>query len=72
MKRCLWLVGFIFFTVFFANAQNDTVIFSVSGGFYDDVFALKLYNVNPQNHIHYTVNGNSPTAQSPVYADSFK
>ena len=70
MKRCLWLVGFIFFTAFFANAQNDTVIFSVSGGFYDDVFALKLYNVNPQNHIHYTVNGNSPTAQSPVYADS--
>lgn len=70
MKRSLWLVGFIFFTAFFANAQNDTVIFSVSGGFYDDVFALKLYNVNPQNHIHYTVNGNSPTAQSPVYADS--
>lgn len=70
MKRSLWLVGFIFFTAFFANAQNDTVVFSVSGGFYDDVFALKLYNVNPQNHIHYTVNGNSPTAQSPVYADS--
>ena len=48
-------------------AQNDTVIFSVSGGFYEEVFQLELYHYNPQNHIRYTTNGNRPTAQSPMY-----
>ena len=52
---------------FAAKAQNDTVIFSARGGFYDDVFALQLSNANPQNHIRYTINGNCPTAQSPLY-----
>ena len=48
-------------------AQNDTVLFSARGGFYDDAFALELFNYYPQNHIRYTVNGNRPTAQSPLY-----
>lgn len=48
-------------------AQNDTVVFSASGGFYDNVFALQLDCQNPQNHIRYTTNGNRPTAQSPLY-----
>ena len=48
-------------------AQNDTVIFSVSGGFYEEVFQLELYHYNPQNHIRYTTNGNRPTAKSPLY-----
>ena len=52
---------------FAAKAQNDTIIFSARGGFYDDVFALQLSNANPQNHIRYTINGNCPTAQSPLY-----
>ena len=67
MKRCLWLIGFVLFTVYFAKAQNDTVIFSVPGGFYEEVFQLKLYNFFQQNHIRYTINGNRPTAQSPLY-----
>ncbi len=50
-----------------AHTQNDTVVFSASGGFYEEVFALELYNVNPQNHIRYTTNGNRPTAKSPLY-----
>ena len=50
-----------------ANAQNDTVLFSVRGGFYEDVFALQLSHNNPQNHIRYTTNGNCPTAQSLAY-----
>ena len=70
MKRCLWLIGFVLFTAFFAKAQNDTIIFSVPGGFYEDVFQLELYNYFPQNHIRYTTNGNRPTAQSPLYMDS--
>ena len=50
-----------------AHAQNDTVFFSAHGGFYEDVFWLGLANNNPENHIRYTTNGNSPTAQSPLY-----
>ena len=69
MKRCLWFIGFVLFTAFFANAQNDTVIFSAQGGFYEDVFQLELYNYYPQNHIRYTINGNNPTAQSPLYEE---
>lgn len=67
MKKCLWLIGFVLFAAFFAKAQNDTVIFSVPGGFYEDVFQLELYNYYPQNHIRYTTNGNRPTAQSALY-----
>lgn len=53
-----------------AQAQNDTVLFSAHGGFYDDVFALELFNNYPQNHIRFTTNGNRPTAQSSLYEDS--
>ena len=70
MKKGLWLIGFLFLVVAFAKAQNDTVVFSTRGGFYNEEFALQLYNVNPQNHIRYTVNGNPPTAQSPLYVNS--
>ena len=56
-----WLVGVA------AQAQNDTVLFSAQGGFYEDVFSLEMFNYYPQYHIRYTVNGNRPTAQSPLY-----
>ena len=49
------------------TAQNDTVLFSVQGGFYNDVLALRLSHTNQQNHIRYTTNGNCPTAASPRY-----
>ena len=51
------------------QAQNDTVLFSAQGGFYEEVFPLELYNYYPQNHIRYTTNGNNPTAQSPLYEE---
>ncbi len=70
MKRYLWFIGFVFVAVFCAKAQNDTVVFSASGGFYEDVFSLELYNYYPQNHIRYTTNGNRPTAQSPLYEEA--
>ena len=54
----------------FGKAQNDTVLFSVKGGFYENVFPLELHNANPQNHICYTVNGNRPTAESPLYEEA--
>lgn len=67
MRKRLWLIWSLFFAVILAQAQNDTVLFSAQGGFYDNVFALRLSNTNPQYHIRYTTNGNSPTAQSPRY-----
>ena len=61
------MIWSLFFAVILAQAQNDTVLFSAQGGFYDNVFALRLSNTNPQYHIRYTTNGNNPTAQSPRY-----
>ena len=69
MLKRFGIIVLAFLAALTAQAQNDTVIFSASGGFYDDVFALELYNVNPLNQIRYTTNGNRPTAQSPVYVE---
>ena len=66
MRRSL-LIWFFVFAFVSAKAQNDTVLFSATGGFYDEVFALQLSNANPQNHIRYTTNGNRPTAASARY-----
>ena len=69
MRKHLCIIVFALFAVFSAKAQNDTILFSAHGGFYDDVFSLEMFNYNPQNHIRYTVNGNRPTAQSSIYAE---
>ena len=55
-------------------SQSDTVIFSATGGFYENSFDLTLSNNNPENRIFYTINGNTPTTQSyqytqPLYLD---
>ena len=65
----LFLLYFLplFLAAVSAKAQNDTVVFSASGGFYEASFALQLDHVNPQNHIRYTINGNRPTAESKLY-----
>ena len=70
MTKNYWLVLFVFLSTISAKAQNDTVIFSAKGGFYEESFSLQLYNVLTQNHIRYTTNGNRPDAQSPMYSDS--
>lgn len=66
IRNCFLLVALLVLPLI-GLAQNDTVLFSARGGFYDDAFALELFNYYPQNHIRYTVNGNRPTAQSPLY-----
>lgn len=48
-------------------AQNDTVLFSARGGFYENVFSLEMFNYYPQYHIRYTTNGNQPTSESALY-----
>lgn len=69
MAKRFCIILFVFFAVVAAKAQNDTVVFSAPGGFYEDVFALEMYNFYPQNHIRYTTNGNRPTPQSPLYEE---
>ena len=48
-------------------SQIDTVIFSATGGFYENSFDLTLTSNNPNNKIYYTTNGNTPTTQSYLY-----
>lgn len=45
----------------------DTLLFSVAGGFHDEVPTLELTCQNPGHHIRYTINGSEPTAQSQRY-----
>ena len=66
MKKSLVLACFTLLSLRFW-AQPDTSMFSVPGGFYDEIFALELKCHDPQYHIRYTTNGSDPTAQSPRY-----
>ena len=53
-----------------AFGQTDEVFFSVPGGFYESSFSLSLECLSNLHHIRYTVNGNCPTANSPLYSES--
>lgn len=70
MRKRLCFILFALSVAFVAMAQNDTVVFSATGGFYDEVFPIELRCLNPNNHIRYTTNGNRPTSQSPLYSGS--
>lgn len=52
---------------FAAHSQEETVLFSHQGGFYDESFYLSLGCSNFNRHIRYTTNGNIPTANSSEY-----
>lgn len=67
MKRLLLILALGLWITPQVWAQYDTLVFSASGGFYDEVFSLELRCINPKNHIRYTTNGSEPTAQSPRY-----
>ena len=67
MKNHWLFVLWILLAPITCYAQNDTVVFSAPGGFYEDVFSLELFNCFPQNHIRYTIDGNRPTKKSPLY-----
>lgn len=66
MKRFI-VFSYLTLIGLFGFSQVDTVVFSASGGFYDDVFQIYLSNNFSQNHIRYTINGNRPTAHSQIY-----
>lgn len=65
MKRLT--VCFFFLFSFTWLAQSQQVVFSHRGGFYEDVFNLSLSCATPDVTIHYTLNGATPSAQSPEY-----
>lgn len=68
--RKKWLVTVVLLGLFLmARGQNDMVIFSANGGFYEDALTVEMFNCYPQNHIRYTTNGNPPTALSPIYSE---
>lgn len=66
MMRNLLLVYFLFLPLM-VLAQETEVSFSVTGGFYDSTFSVALSCMEPDCHIRYTTNGNTPTVASPEY-----
>lgn len=68
MKHILFIIGLISL-VLNVSAQDEEVVFSQPGGFYEDSFSLVLSSSNPQNSIRFTTNGNCPTAQSQLYTE---
>ena len=65
MRLCHLLTATLLLCIAFANAQEVT--FSTPGGFYDNPFELTLSCTQQGKVIHYTTNGNTPTANDPVY-----
>lgn len=51
-----------------AQERTDAVTFSQQGGFYDESFELTLM-CGAENHIRYTINGNTPTPSSELYTE---
>ena len=49
------------------QAQEEQVLFSSGGGYYESCFQLSLECVYANHHIRYTTNGNNPTAASFLY-----
>ena len=49
------------------SVEAQEVTFSTQGGFYDEPFELTLSCTQQGKVIHYTTNGNMPTANDPVY-----
>ncbi|MBR4561594.1 MAG: CotH kinase family protein [Bacteroidales bacterium] len=55
--------------LFMAFAKAQEVTFSTPGGFYDNPFELTLSCDQRDKVIHYTTNGNTPTANDPVFGE---
>ena len=64
-NRWIWLlVLFMFRLELFSQTE---VLFSRQGGFYAEPFALSLGSSDWECQIHYTINGDTPTAESALY-----
>ena len=65
MRICHLLTATLLLCIASANAQE--VAFSAPGGFYENPFELTLSCAQQDKVIHYTTNGNTPTANDPIY-----
>lgn len=65
MRICHLLTATLLLCIASANAQE--VAFSAPGGFYENPFELTLSCTQQDKVIHYTTNGNTPTANDPIY-----
>ncbi|MBR4146484.1 MAG: CotH kinase family protein [Bacteroidales bacterium] len=52
-----------------ASAQEEQVLFSAPGGFYEESFPISLGCCYGNHHVRYTINGDSPTPTSALYTD---
>ncbi len=62
----------IFYTSSPGTSNNNNIILnnlttSHPAGYYIDSVTLEIYSSNPEDVIHYTLDGFSPTSESPVY-----
>lgn len=53
-------------------AQTDEVVFSHNGGIYKTTFSVSLSCQNPNHHIRYTLNGNTPDSNDRLYTHTFQ
>ena len=67
MRLCHLLTATLLLCIASANAQEVT--FSTPGGFYENPFELTLSCNQRDKVIHYTTNGNTPTANDPVFGE---
>ncbi|MCQ2283454.1 MAG: CotH kinase family protein [Bacteroidales bacterium] len=61
------LLGVMLMLTWSLSAQDEKVTFSQKGGSYPSAFTLSLSCEQPEHQIRYTLNGNTPTAQSRLY-----
>lgn len=64
MKKLFFIL--LLLMPFLLMSQTASVVFSHSGGFYENSFSLEL-SCNAAYHIRYTTNGSTPTASSTMY-----
>lgn len=63
-----WMAFFIAFGwSCFGYAQEECVLFSSGGGFYDESFQISLGCLYSNHHIRYSTNGSSPDRFSAIY-----
>ena len=67
IRLCHLLTATLLLCIASANAQEVT--FSTPGGFYDNPFELTLSCWSYDKVIHFTTNGNIPTAEDPIYSN---
>ena len=67
MGRNRWIWLLVLFTFRLELFSQTEVLFSHHGGFYDEPFVLSLGSTDWNCQIHYTTNGDTPTAASTLY-----